>query len=52
MRLLCNKNIDITLSFKIIYEYIKEFEILYGMENMTFNLHSHLHLPQQVLRYF
>ena len=57
MRLLCDKdcqNHDTVLAFKIIVEFIKEFEQLYGQKNMTFNLHSHLHLPQQVqrLRFF
>ena len=54
MRLLCDKTIltaDIIQSFKLIEKYIEKFEILYGKENMTFNLHSHLHFPQQVQKY-
>ena len=51
LRLLCDKNIDrngILLAYELIDEYIKNFEILYGKENMTFNIHSHIHLPSQV----
>ena len=53
MRLLCDKNFqteDLIQAFKIINQFIQEFEKLYGKNNMTFNLHSHLHLPQQVMR--
>ena len=53
MRLLTDTNCenkDVLLAFKIIVEYIREFETLYGKKNMTFNLHSHLHLPHQVQR--
>ena len=42
---------DILQSFKLLEKYIEKFEILYGKENMTFNLHSHLHFPQQVQKY-
>ena len=51
MRLLCEKNVetpDILQSFKLIENYIQEFEIIYGKEKMTSNLHSHLHFPEQV----
>ena len=54
MRLLCDKKIltaDILQSFKLLEKYIEKFERLYGKENMTFNLHSHLHFPQQVQKY-
>ena len=54
MRLLCDKKkltADILQSFKLLEKYIEKFEILYGKENMTFNLHSHLHFPQQVQKY-
>ena len=47
----CDKNVetpDILQSFKLIENYIQEFEIIYGKEKMTFNLHSHLHFPEQV----
>ena len=53
MRLLCDKycsNTDITAAYSIIEKFIEQFETLYGKKNMTFNLHSHLHLPQQVQR--
>jgi hypothetical protein len=53
MRLLCDKfcsNTDITTAYSIIVKFIERFENLYGKKNMTFNLHSHLHLPQQVQR--
>jgi hypothetical protein len=51
LRLLCDKNIeskDYLLAYEIIDDYLKNFELLYGKENMTFNLHSHIHLPSQV----
>ncbi len=49
--LLCDKNIDrngILQAYELIDEYIKNFEILYGKENM--NLHSHINLPSQELK--
>ena len=52
MRLLCDKycsNTDITAAYSIIEKFIEQFETLYGKKR-TFNLHSHLHLPQQVQR--
>ena len=36
------------LSFYII---INDFETLYGSHNVSFNVHSHLHLPDQVERF-
>ena len=54
MRLLCDKKIltaDILQSFKLLENYIEKFERLYGKENLTYNLHSHLHFPQQVQKY-
>ena len=54
MRLLCNSDVqieDIKTSFHIITEFINDFEKLYGSTNMTFNLHSHIHLPHQVMRF-
>jgi hypothetical protein len=52
MRILCDKyivNNDITQAYSIIVKFIEEFEI-FMVKNRTFNLHSHLHLPQQVQR--
>ena len=54
MRLLCDTNCQskfILLAYDVIVEYVKQFEVLYGQENMSFNLHSHLHFPRQVQRY-
>ena len=51
LRLLCDKNIeskDYLLAYEIIDDCLKNFELFYGKENMTFNLHSHIHLPSQV----
>jgi len=39
---------DIETSKILINEYIADFRSLYGKKSMTFNLHSHLHLPNQV----
>jgi hypothetical protein len=49
--LLCDKNNerkDYLLAYEIMDEYLKNFQLLYGKENMTFNLHSLIHLPSQV----
>jgi hypothetical protein len=32
----------------LIAKFINEFEILYGTLNLKYNLHGHLHLPDQV----
>ena len=53
IRLLCNtkiRNEHILIAFNIIDKYVQTFQKYYGEKNMTFNLHSHLHLPQQVKR--
>lgn len=39
---------DIEFSKILIDEYIADFRSMYGKKSMTFNLHSHLHLPKQV----
>ena len=39
---------DIEFSKILIDEYIADFRSMYGKKSMTFNLHSHLHLPNQV----
>lgn len=54
IRILCQDEIDesdILLSFKLIYSFIKNYENLYGRENMTFNLHGHIHLPFQASKF-
>ena len=54
MRLLCNINCQhehILTSFNIINTFMQKFEKFYGKTNMTFNLHSNLHLPEQVKKY-
>ncbi|CAF0888461.1 unnamed protein product [Brachionus calyciflorus] len=51
LRILCQDKIsqeDLEDSQKIIIDFIKEFETLYGRSQMTSNLHGHLHLPRQV----
>ena len=53
IRLLCNRkmrNEHVLIAFNIIDKYVQTFQEYYGETNMTFNLHSHLHLPQQVKR--
>ena len=51
LRLLSDKKIqtsDILITFDIIVKYIEKFEEFYGKNNITFNLHSRLHLTKQV----
>ena len=36
---------------KLIHKFVYDFEMLYGESSMLYNLHSHLHLPLQILRY-
>ena len=51
IRILCQEKIsleDCNNAILIFDDFHFEFEQLYGKENMTFNLHSHLHMPQQV----
>jgi len=38
---------DIKYSEFYIRKFVEDFQNLYGIENMTYNLHSHLHLPRQ-----
>jgi hypothetical protein len=42
---------DIRVSMFLIENFIKKFEILYGIENMSYNLHSHLHLSEQCFNF-
>ncbi len=54
MRILCENNInevDIRSSHRIITEFLKCYENLYGEKNMKYNVHCHIHLPMQVFRY-
>ena len=39
---------SINLSEQLIHEFVMQFSDLYGLKNMTCNLHSLLHLPQNV----
>ena len=39
---------DLEDAFCLIQFFVKKYENLYGVENLTYNLHVHLHLPQQV----
>lgn len=52
--MLCQENIskeEIFDAQKIIADFIIEFEILYGLNAMTSNVHGHLHLAKQVLQF-
>lgn len=54
LRILCQDKLDeddIFLSFHLIQRFINDFELLYGRENLTYNLHSHIHLPFQALNF-
>jgi len=54
IRILCQEKIsleDCNEALLIFDDFHSEFEKLYGKENMTFNLHSHLHMPEQVWLY-
>jgi hypothetical protein len=54
IRLLCQEAItkeEIDDSQKLIISFCKEFQKLYGESYMSFNLHAHLHLPDQVRNY-
>jgi hypothetical protein len=42
---------DIELSRDCIHTFLYSFEHLYGQEHLSFNLHAHQHLPDQVLRF-
>ncbi|CAF0947297.1 unnamed protein product [Brachionus calyciflorus] len=51
LRLLCQNKIseeDLSDSHRLIVDFVVEYEKLYGKEQMTFNVHAHLHLPLQV----
>ena len=54
IRILTNEKIlpeNILYADQLINEFISEFEILYGEDELTYNLHAHLHLALQVLNY-
>jgi len=54
LRILCNDSIteqDLSDAQVILNLFIVDFEKLYGIDSMTFNLHSHLHLIKQVRRF-
>lgn len=42
---------DIKLCEFYIEKFVEDFQNLYGIENMTHNLHSHLHLPSQCFNF-
>ena len=45
-----NKN-DIVSSQNLINHFCKRFKCLYGLEHLTYKLHTHLHLPAQVVNF-
>jgi hypothetical protein len=54
LRILCQDSItesDLQDAELIINDFMVEYEILYGSDNMTYNLHCHLHLVKQVRRF-
>lgn len=54
IRLLTKQNIsdqDFKIAELLIEEFVKNFATIYGSTNMTFNLHSHLHLVEQCKRF-
>ena len=42
---------DVTFSQLLINSFVGEFETLYGSKNVSFNIHSNVHLPDQVARF-
>ena len=44
-------NSDIELAYRLILCFVSKYEDLYGTDDLTFNLHAHLHLPAQVHQY-
>lgn len=44
-------NQDILDSIELINHFCEDFEDLYSLSHMTYKLHSHLHLPAQVIQY-
>ena len=51
LRILTDENIDnsqIIYASKLINHFVHDFEGLYGEDNLTYNLHAHLHIPLQV----
>ncbi|CAF0951785.1 unnamed protein product [Brachionus calyciflorus] len=54
LRLLCQEKLnedDFILSQKLIENFIFEYEELYGVQHMTYNLHAHIHLPIQAFKF-
>jgi len=54
LRILCQDSItkeNLIDANLIIREFMLDYERIYGTDNMTFNLHSHLHLVKQVERH-
>ena len=54
IRLLTDKEIDnykLTKASELINDFVMNFSDLYGENNLTYNLHAHLHLPLQVNRF-
>lgn len=54
LRVLCQEKIeedDLILSQHLIENFIFEYEQLYGIQNMTYNLHAHIHLPIQAFKF-
>ena len=54
IRILCQDKIsaeDLKDAELIFIDFIREYEILYGIDNMTSNLHAHFHLIAQVKRF-
>lgn len=44
----CISEEDLALSERLLNEFVEEFELLYGQENMVYNVHLLLHLSEMV----
>ena len=54
LRILCQDEIpdcEIHDANQMIKEFLNEYQTLYGLSDMKYNLHAHLHLPSQVWKY-
>lgn len=54
LRVLCQEKLnedDFILSQNLIENFIFEYEQLYGVQHMTYNLHAHIHLPIQAFKF-
>jgi hypothetical protein len=54
LRLLTKEKIeldDISCAFTLLNYFVMRFEKLYGLEHMTYKIHTLLHLPNQVLNF-